>query len=212
MKRLLPLLLLLLAGCTSSLGVPSYVVMLTNNYYSMGPVTRCTGVLVDPQMVLTAAHCVEAVERAIMPDGQEAWVSGSELLEQADVALLFLDSPIRASQYATIGHPKTGQIAQIFGTCPYFWSHQVRLALYSGMLSLQYEDGTWVDFDQWVSFDRQNAVCGGDSGGPIIQDGVVVGVTSAVESRNPFVAYGVTFYSAPSTLVNELLEDYLARH
>jgi hypothetical protein len=42
-----------------------------------------------------------------------------------------------------------------------------------------------------------SAVCGGDSGGVVIQAGKVVGTISAVASNYYFVAYGQTFFTVP---------------
>jgi len=192
-------LLSLFAGCTfATVQMPSYVVMLTQLYPST--INRCTGVLVDPTHVLTAAHCVDTVRRVITPDGQEGRVIDYQIAKH-DMALLELDRIMWVSEYATLGKAHKGE-AQIYGTCPYYWGHQARQAIYAGLWSAQLADGYWIDFRVWDTL-GSDEVCGGDSGGVVIQNNKVVGITSMVESES-WLSIGTRFYTVPAEVFKEL--------
>ncbi len=183
--------------------LPPYIVMLTNALPAID--ARCTGAILDPTHVVTAAHCVKAVRRVVAPDGQEAWVIDVALADH-DLAVLEINKPIYLPVYAELGMAHSGT-GQVYGTCPYFWGHTPRHVVYGGMWSYEVEAGLWIDFDLWHTVGDTAAVCGGDSGGVVIQQGKVVGVTSVVESRYYFVAYGQTFLTVPSEIATDLLEN-----
>lgn len=190
-----------LAGCAVTyVTMPPYVVMLTQSY--PGVTERCTGAVIDPKHVLTAAHCVEVVSRAITPDGQEAFIVDSELVPGNDAAILELDRVLWMSQYAKLGAPRVGYTGQIYGTCPYYWGHNARQAAYAGLHSIEVQRGEFVDYDVWQVLGDDSAVCGGDSGGVVIQSGKVVGTVSAVDSESFWIAIGRVFYTVPASVVN----------
>jgi hypothetical protein len=68
-------------------------------------------------------------------------------------------------------------------------------------------NGGVIPFDVWSTVGDTEAVCGGDSGGMVVQDGKLVGVTSMVDADNPFIAYGTTFFTVPSSIAAQLIGE-----
>lgn len=199
---------LLLSACAPPASLPSAVVMLTSSWPdAMG---RCTGVVVGPTRVLTARHCLNAVRRVVTPWGQEAFVTRYFASPDADIALLEVDRTLWVpGGYAQFGEARRDIPGRLFGVCPFYWGHQARYALYRGDVSVEMEEGQpEVTVSRWLmarlSDDQQDSACGGDSGGVIMQEGKVVGITSAVESELWFVAIGRVVYSVPQSKIKEL--------
>lgn len=182
--------------------LPSNVVMLTPLYPSVEG--RCTGVVVDATHILTAAHCTRTAHRVITPWGQEARIVSYSALLNQDVALLETDRVLIVERYAVLAHAELGVVGTVFGTCPYYWGHQARAALYNGLVEMPFDEGI-RDYDQWIM--QTNKACGGDSGGVVMQNGKVTGVISAVESDLWFVAIGTVMYAVPSDVAQELLNN-----
>lgn len=198
---------LLLAGCALPHGVPAWLVMLTPGY----PTTdgRCTGAALDPYHVLTAAHCVRAVRRVITPAGQEAWIVAARVHATQDVALLTLDRPLITGSYATLAAPQADMVTTVWGVCPYYWGHQARTATYAGRETVSEQRGRPGEYDTWWTLPMDgdtNKVCGGDSGGVVVQQGAVVGLISAVEAEYFWVAIGEHFYTVPPDDIDAWLE------
>lgn len=198
LPRLLIFLFLLTACAVPFSPLPSNVVMLTPLYPTVEG--RCTGAVIDATHVLTAAHCTHTAHRVITPWGQEARVVSYSALPDQDVAVLETDKVLFVEHYAELARAELGVVGTVFGTCPYYWGHQARAALYNGIASINDDD-----YDQWIM--QTNKACGGDSGGVVMQNGKVTGVISAVESDLWFVAIGTVMYAVPSGVAQELLNN-----
>jgi hypothetical protein len=211
MKRLFSLLLVafFLTGCAVYYVVmPTTVVLLTEMMPSMG---TCSGTLVGPKLILTAAHCAEHVDRVVTPLAQETRILSYTLSSTADIAILHTNTPlwIADHDFATTVTPQIGDIGVLFANCPWYPEHVQRSLLYMGRTVAEIQENVFVQGDWWRVLPNRgsiNRVCGGDSGAAILVDGKVAGVVSMVASELYFVALGVDVFAVPAYEVDKLLE------
>jgi hypothetical protein len=119
-----------------------------------------------------------------------------------DAAILTVNKVLWMVEYATLGEAQPGT-AQFYGTCPYYWGHQARQALYLTRENIRIGETTYADFDAWAVVGDDSGVCGGDSGGVAIQDGAVVGTISMVAASVFWVKWGRVFYTVPSMDIDD---------
>jgi hypothetical protein len=125
--------------------------------------SACSGVLVAPNIILSAKHC---------PSMDRGWESYDH--PTADLRAYIVTEPILDRPYATIGEPALGE-ARIEG---YGLNED-------GGMSLRKAATVYIDEieDAWLYTSPVDGnACSGDSGGPLYIDGEVVGLIS--------VAYG----------------------
>lgn len=182
-------------GTSSSLG--SYTVRLVGPHY-------CTGVVIARQLVVTAAHCarrglrvvgggsvgIAGIARsAVLDDGRRVTVAG-------DAAILRLTAPLSASAapigdgdgdtFTIAGYGTTDERASgAFGAL-----HEASLVAAPGR--------------QLVDPNRSGAIsasaCFGDSGGPVMRGGMLVGVITRANYPNKRIACGFYTRWAPVTV------------
>lgn len=163
----------------------------------------CTGTLVSPSVVLTAAHCVSdsplAIRATFFPDGRTAAryavtayaIHLEYRFPDADLALLLLEAPVAGVSPVPLSErkPRSGTRGMIVGygedeqgttgvkqmgsvrlkTCP---RRMPALGLLPGSLSRAL---------CWRARRGRQNTCHGDSGGPLLVEGMLAGVTSGGE-------------------------------
>lgn len=206
---LIAVIVLLLSGCASlPSGMPPFLAMLTPSYPTMDG--RCTGAVIGPHEVLTAAHCLRLVSRVVTADGQEARIVDTKISRTADVAIVITDRILWVDSYAKLANAQVGVRGELFGTCPYYMPHQVRYATYNGLADVPLSDLTTATLGEWFMLptmgDVEGNACGGDSGGFILQNGKIVGVTDAVTTENFFAVIGSHVYTVPAKAAQELID------
>lgn len=185
-------------GTPSSLG--SYTVRLVGPHY-------CTGVVIGRRLVVTAAHCARRNMRildggsagiadisrsAVLDDGRRVSVAG-------DAAILRLTAPLSASAapigngggdtFTIAGYGTTDERASgAFGAL-----HEASLIAAPGR--------------QLVDPHRSGAIsasaCFGDSGGPVMRGGMLVGIITRANYPNKRIACGFYTRWAPVTVHGE---------
>jgi hypothetical protein len=204
-KRLIlfGLLLLCLSGCVpAQTQMPSFFVMLTQQWPDVDH--RCSGALLNPLFILTANHCVARAEltRVVTQYGQEVAIVPYKQWPEIDIALYRALLPVYASNYAHMAEANTLEPAEVYGACPFYFSHVPREVVYLhdeliGVLNPQQPCQMWQTLGQQV--------CGGDSGGIVVQNGNVIGVPVAVESAIFWIPLGTNVCVVPSRLIAERL-------
>lgn len=213
-KAILALILAIsLSSCNSVTQMPIYVVMLTTE----GPMTtvRCTGVMVDPETVITAGHCSE-LTRVVTQGGSQAGIRLFIRWMLYDIAIMKTDKEIHLGEYAEFGSPTMGSLGTVWGVCPYYFSHTIRRVFSVGEVhDMELLDGNILysrTYDYWkTAFDLggdRRMVCGGDSGGAVVQNGKVVGITSAIHSEHIIYKIGNDLFAVNGETVKDLIGPF----
>lgn len=180
MKLFFLILTLSLSACLApaETKMPDYFVMLTE--ITPNPWLRCSGVALDQWTVLTADHCLRrGTFRIETQYGQSSLAYVYERFPQSDLALIKSIFPLSLSEYALLDVANTSLPAFLFGVCPQHFAHVPR--------PIHFSNADWftndnVSCEKWIV---QSTVCGSDSGGFLVQNNKMIGLTIAVRSWWP---------------------------
>jgi hypothetical protein len=209
MKKLFvwAVLLLITVACLPAVsfenGVPPYLVMLTSVYPDVEG--RCTGIAISSHYIITAQHCLTAdsnLKRVITQTGQEgAFIRVSES-NFRDVMLVKTVWTIDLPQYASFTAADRSQPATIFAVCPLYLLNSPRpVKYYEASTDRPIGSKNYYVVDVWRALD--NKICGGDSGGAVVQAGKVVGLVHTVRSPWPWFPVGKVVHTIPGERVGE---------
>jgi len=127
----------------------------------------CSGSAIDDTHILSAGHCVAYGLDTVTIEGYASPIQAIAMWPEIDTALYETSKPMNLATYATPGDFSPLTTAQLYGSC--------RLANHAGRL-VTYTGG-WVDTPYCSGWRvAMTYSCSGDSGGPVTQDGRVVGM------------------------------------
>lgn len=171
MKGLLLLLLIpVLGDCT-----PSYFVMLTR--VAPDSAYRCSGSMLDESHILTADHCLTlGTLRVETQAGDTTYAYPLARFPELDIAILRTVHPLELPAYASLAEVDKTRPAYLYGVCPHHFSTTPRKAVW---VKDDWRTSYGIACDRWIV---EKSACGSDSGGPVVQDGKLVGMILAVKS------------------------------
>jgi hypothetical protein len=154
-------------------------------------------------------HCVGDAKRLVTQRGQETEVEVVARYPEIDVALLQPAESLDVTQFAEFREPERGEPVLVFGACPWYFVHVPKRADY---VSEYKNDEPFQSYhlQLWRVW-GENRVCGGDSGGPAVQNGHVVGLVHAVWAPLWFPA-GTDMFMVPASDFQQLINDALAKY
>jgi trypsin len=143
----------------------------------------CTGMVVAPRWVLTAGHCVGADGivlgsndlgrgRVALVDAAVAHPAVGAGMRPHDVALLRLSTPLEVAPAPLTGAEGDGLRPDVLGiVAGWGFTPELSSLAHEGVVRVAAADASLV-----LSVPGPSEPCRGDSGGPLLVDGVVVGV------------------------------------
>lgn len=213
MKYLIPLLTLLLVSCTAVKVTPREIVQ-NRPYPAVGVLYRdgwaiCTLTLIDERVVLTAAHCVETIGNYVVGLGSDRY-GVSDITQhptfnghwKGDIALLTLGG---SPPITPIPHARTPVSLTDFAKRIVIVGRATPKVLWEDFWIVGSLGGTdmimWPDATNWIKY--------GDSGGPVLWDGFVGGVTHGYFYDNKVQPRWTLGLSTDVGIFTEWIDDYI---
>ncbi len=213
MKYLIPLLTLILVSCTAVKVTPREIVQ-TRPYPAVGVLYRdgwaiCTLTLIDERVVLTAAHCVATLGNYTVGLGSDHYAVADITPHPAwdghwigDIALLTLGS---SPPITPIPHARTPVSLTDFAKRIVIVGRATPKVLWEDFWIVGSLGGTdmimWPDATNWIKY--------GDSGGPVLWDGCVGGVTHGYFYDNKVQPRWTLGLSTDVGIFTEWIDDYI---
>lgn len=193
----------LLLGCAVGVpfegDLPGYLVMLTR--YTPDVQARCTGVALSESLILTVNHCA-TLTTVTTQTAQEARITVKYQLPSADLAIMEANKPldISDSEFASFGERIEDEPAILFGLCPRYFANTARVVTFARMgISCPLGMPQCFNVSEWwapVGY----YICGGDSGGILLQGGKIVGIPHAILSAF-WIPTGKAVYAIDSSII-----------
>lgn len=161
----------------------------------------CSGVVFGPNFILTDYHCAKYRHVVLQENGQEIELDADSTMPilGQDLAIMYSPDDMILSSYAKMANPQPG-LARVYGHCPRYTPGLYRPVEYVQRLFEFDMDLHLTITDQWQSSEGSDHpyICGGDSGGAIVQNGKVVGLV-LTKTKTDF-----TFRAIPIACLLEL--------
>jgi hypothetical protein len=190
---------ILLSSCTNIELAPNWVVKLETDRSS----AFCTGMVISPNFLITANHCKKyGLHKATLFTGQEVEFDPDYMVQlmNQDVAVFYSKEDMILPRYAKVASPEPGLVSRVYGYCPKYEAGTYRAVEYVERFWMVGNDMVVDILDGWQSVWSSDSpyVCAGDSGGPILQNGKVVGMLVAIPLDRPGMpAIGKEFLAVP---------------
>lgn len=198
MNRLFSLLIIIfLSGCFSQASQPmppAYLVRLT----SAGGSNLCTGFLVSQVKIILPSHCAPFIYWVSNQYGQLSRIEAVSVInEELDIAVAYSEDRLFFPFENIFGSVNITKPATIYGQCNIYWPHTPRVGNYFGQTKV---------YTIWGV-----ESCSGDSGSPLIQNGLVIGMVLKVAPNEitlpgAFVN-GEVLYALDSQFILDFLES-----
>lgn len=192
---------------------PAYLAMLTNN--NVRESYRCTAFIYNERYVVTAYHCLaitDGIVRIVTQYNQENYIHSYYYDKLLDIAVIKTTFPTYVEEYPKFDEPKYNVVGQAYGMCTRYMYFSPRYVLNFGLLKYHELSKKFIDdmdFDKtfvWYTVQDKFRICLGDSGGLVIQEGKIVGMTQVILAKI-FTGIGNHVYALSGKEVERFIHE-----